>query len=106
MTEHKVCIGCIWNNYPTCKGTIMEDGSEMDITTLREGFQCGQKDNPQITDFSIKIKTEIELIQEKNAEFETRIAESEAKTAALEAKKDVIEYIENLENRIKILERN
>ena len=43
------------------------------------------KDSPQR--FEPIPKTEIELLQEKNAEFETRIAELEAKNAALEAAK-------------------
>lgn len=39
----------------------MEDGSEMNIEKLRSGFQCGQKDDNNITDFSIKFKSDLEL---------------------------------------------
>ena len=39
----------------------MENGTEMNIENLRPLFNCGQKDDPIITDFSIKIKSEIEL---------------------------------------------
>lgn len=43
MTEHDVCVGCKWNNYPTCDGTII-DGSKMNIENLVETFLCGVKD--------------------------------------------------------------
>ena len=59
--EHKVCKGCQYNNYPTCKGIIMIDGNEMGIDNLRDVFQCGQKDEEHIVDFSIKRKTDLEL---------------------------------------------
>lgn len=61
MVEHKICKGCKYNNYPTCKGMIMHDGNEMNIEKLRPGFQCGQKDMDNITDFSIKVKSKLEL---------------------------------------------
>lgn len=60
MTEHKVCNGCKWNNYPTCSGTIMQSGNEMNIENLTKGFGCGQKELDGITDFSIKIKSDLE----------------------------------------------
>lgn len=61
MSEHKICKGCKYNNYPTCKGTIMNDGNEMNIENLKSGFQCGQKDMDNITDFSVKTKSDLEL---------------------------------------------
>lgn len=61
MTENKICKGCKYNNYPTCKGTIMDDGNEMNIENLSSNFRCGQKDMDNITDFSIKVKSELEL---------------------------------------------
>ncbi len=70
MVENKICIGCQWNNYPTCSGTIMDDGNEMNIENLRSGFQCGQKDDVNITDFSIVKKSVSEL---KMKELEARI---------------------------------
>jgi len=65
MTENKICKGCQYNNYPTCKGTIMDNGNEMNIETLKAGFRCGQKYDVIITDFSIKKKTELELLQDQ-----------------------------------------
>lgn len=61
MTENKLCKGCKYNNYPTCKGFIMYSREEMNIENLRLGFSCGQKDMDEITDFSIKKKSELEL---------------------------------------------
>jgi len=61
MGEHKVCKGCKNNNYPTCSGTIMFDGNEMNIENLKPMFQCGQKDEPELTDFSIQVKSELQL---------------------------------------------
>lgn len=61
MTEHKVCEGCQWNNYPICLGTKMFNGNYMNIENLKEGFQCGQKDLDSITDFSIQVKSDLEL---------------------------------------------
>lgn len=60
MTEHKVCKGCRWNEYPICKGTKMEYGY-INIENRKPGFQCGQKDDSNMRDFSIKIKSELEL---------------------------------------------
>lgn len=62
--EHKICKGCIWNNYPTCKGTIMHDGNEMNIENLKPSFRCGQKDMDIMTDFTPK-KTKVEELEER-----------------------------------------
>lgn len=74
MTEHKICKGCKWNNYPTCKGSIMFNGSEMNIENLKPSFKCGHKDKLEVTDFSIKKKSALEL----------KIEELEAKIKKLE----------------------
>ena len=83
MTKHKICEGCKFNNYPTCSGTIMDGGNEMNIENLKEGFSCGQKDSLEITDFSIKIKSDlglkIEDLETKNQEIIDRLNELEAK---------------------------
>jgi glycine cleavage system regulatory protein len=70
MVQHEVCIGCRYNNYPECLGTIMDDGNPMNIENLRSGFQCGQKNEPEMMDFSIKIKSDLEL---KLEELEAKI---------------------------------
>ena len=57
---HKLCEKCRWNNYPVCTGTIMFDGSEMNIENLRPGFNCGQKDSDTPTDLRPR-KTDLEL---------------------------------------------
>ena len=61
MGEHKVCKGCGWNKYPLCEGTIISNGEFLNIENLKPGFECGQKDELKINDFSIKIKPELEL---------------------------------------------
>lgn len=61
----EICKNCQWNNYPNCLGTIEIDGSLMKIDNLRSTFNCGQKDLSIITDFSIKIKSELEIEIEK-----------------------------------------
>ena len=61
MVKHKVCKECQYNKYPLCEGTKMDTGNFMNIENLRPGFECGQKDDPNITDFSIKIKSDLEL---------------------------------------------
>ena len=75
--EHKICIGCQWNRYPECYGTIMGDGNYMNIENLKEGFECGQKDDIEVTDFSIKIKSDLELrvevLEEKTKDLETEV---------------------------------
>ena len=73
MTEHEICKGCIFNKYPLCEGTKMEDGTFMNISNLNVVFECGQKDK-EMTDFSIKYKSELEL---KIEELEARIIELE-----------------------------
>lgn len=73
---HKECEKCQWNNYPTCNGTIMDDGSEMNIENLKDSFQCGQKDDINITDFSIRVKSDLELrievLEEKTKDLDVR----------------------------------
>ena len=76
MVEHKVCLECRWNDYPVCLGTIMDDGNYMNIENQRPGFQCGQKDEAILTDFSIKIKSDLEL---KIEALEARIKAMEVK---------------------------
>lgn len=61
MVEHEVCNGCKNNNYPECLGTKMFNGNYMNIENLRPGFQCGQKDTDNITDFSIEVKSDLQL---------------------------------------------
>ncbi|GAG34526.1 unnamed protein product [marine sediment metagenome] len=61
MIEHKICEECKYNKYPECLGTILEDGSFMNIEYLKNSFECGQKDQDNLMDFSIKYKTELEL---------------------------------------------
>ena len=75
MTEHEVCKGCKWNNYPVCNGIIMFDGNPMNIEKLRPTFQCERKDLDNIDDFSIKPKSPLEL----------KIEELEARIRALES---------------------
>lgn len=74
--ENEICKGCQWNNYPTCKGTIMFDGLEMNIEKLRPGFSCGQKNKDNLMDFSIQNKSETEL---KIEDLEARLLELENK---------------------------
>lgn len=74
MTEHKICKGCKWNHYPECHGTIMGSGDYMIIEDRAENFECGKKDELEVTDFSIKIKSELELRVE---ELEGRLSELE-----------------------------
>ena len=74
--ENKMCKGCRWNHYPDCYGTKMFSGNYMKIDALKEGFECGQKDDLELTDFSIVKKSELEL----------KIEELEAKIRILEGK--------------------
>ena len=76
MSEHKICVGCTWNKYPECLGFKMFSGEFMNIENLRPTFNCGQKDNIELTDFSIVKKSELEL----------RLEELEQKIAILEEK--------------------
>ena len=76
MTEHKICKGCPYNHYPECYGTKMFDGNYMNIENLKEVFECGQKEESELFDFSIKRKTPLEL----------RIEELKAKIIELEKK--------------------
>ena len=65
MTEHKVCVGCKWNEYPLCKGSIMLDGNYMNIDKLHEEFQCGVKLRDTPKDHSIIEKSKIELLEDR-----------------------------------------
>lgn len=76
MTEHEICKGCRWNSYPECLGTKMFTGEFMKIDNLKSGFRCGQKDESKAMDFSIKIKSDLELIIE---DLKARIIELEGK---------------------------
>lgn len=70
--EHKICKGCQYNNYPECYGTIMGNGSYMNIEYLKNGFKCGQKNKLEVDDFSIKIKSALELkVEELEEKFKT-----------------------------------
>ena len=70
--EHKTCVGCRWNNYPICDGTIMGSGDEMNIEKLSINFRCGQKYLLDVSDYSIK-PTEIELLQQEVLDLKLRI---------------------------------
>ena len=72
--EHKVCKDCIWNRYPECYGTIMDNKKYMNIENLRTGFRCGQKDRLEVDDLSFKEKTDLEL---KTEDLEERIKKIE-----------------------------
>ena len=74
MTENEICKGCPYNHYPECYGTKMFDGNYMNIENLLPGFQCGQKDELELKDFSISIKTPNQI---KIEELEARIMELE-----------------------------
>lgn len=74
--ENKICKGCPYNHYPECYGTKMFDGNYMNIENLKEVFECGQKEESELFDFSIKRKTPLEL----------RIEELKAKIIELEKK--------------------
>jgi hypothetical protein len=80
MVEHKTCIGCKWNNYPTCRGIIMDTGNEMPIDNLSQGFNCGVRDLLEVVDFSREIKSELKI---KTEELEERIIALEEKTKDL-----------------------
>ena len=73
MTEiingHKTCKECQYNSYPICTGTIMKNKSNMNIENLKPNFKCGQKDQIEITDFSI-FKTQDEEITELKSRIE------------------------------------
>ena len=75
MMEHEVCKWCRHNNYPSCKGTIMEDGNEMNIEKLNINFKCGQKIIDKPMDFSVLYKSELEIKMET---LEARILELES----------------------------
>ena len=74
MVENKVCKGCKYNKYPICEGIKMFDGNYMNIENLKESFNCGQKNDTIVVDFSIVKKTEEELIIE---DIEARLIELE-----------------------------
>lgn len=47
-----ICEDCRWYKYPECLGTIMIDGSYMNIEKLAIDFQCGQKEREVVTNFT------------------------------------------------------
>ena len=55
----------------------MKTGNYMNIETLNEGFECGQKDDLELKDFSIKIKSDLELrievLEEKTKDLGTGV---------------------------------
>ena len=74
--EHKTCKGCKWNNYPACKGTII-DGIEMNIEKLNISFLCGVKDMDNIHEISrmpskSDLELRVEVLEEKVNELETK----------------------------------
>lgn len=79
MTEEgkKICDDCKWNKYPECIGSIMLDGSWMNIENLTSAFSCGIKDSLTIVDHRPKINTTIE-------DLELRIEALEEKVNTLE----------------------
>ena len=74
MVENKVCKECPYNHYPESYGTKMFDGNYMNIENLKIGFECGQKDDPELKDFSIRNKTPDQL---KIEELELRLKKLE-----------------------------
>ena len=70
MTIHKECLGCKWEDFPYCKGTKMFDGGFMNIENLSPNFDCGKKNEDEIMDLSYIPKTQQEL---KIEELENRI---------------------------------
>ena len=83
MVEHKVCKGCPHNEYPVCKGTIMFNGQKMNIENLKNSFQCGQKEEINIVDFTPKLFL-IEELQAENIEKAEVIASLAERIKALE----------------------
>lgn len=77
IVEHKICVGCQYNSYPVCRGTIMPAGNEMNIENLKPNFKCGQKTSAEIKSF-----VKVDKIQDKLNELENRIQELEAKQAS------------------------
>ena len=76
---NEICKDCKWNKYPNCLGTILEDGSYLNIESgiEKEGlFECGVKYKDTPMDFSIIPKT-----------LEERVKELEEKVNTLEANK-------------------
>ena len=75
MTEHKICKGCFYNHYPECYGTKY-DGNYIKIDNLREGFECGQKNESKMFDLTPK-KSDLELrmeeLEEKTKDLETEV---------------------------------
>jgi hypothetical protein len=54
----------------------MGTGNEMNIENLSVNFQCGQKEDIEITNFSIKVKSDLELrievLEEKTKDLGVR----------------------------------
>lgn len=65
MPEHEICIGCKWNNYPICNGTVINDVN-LRIDNLSPRFKCGVKDRDYIHYINTSLeKSEVELLQEQ-----------------------------------------
>jgi hypothetical protein len=67
MTIRKICKDCQWNHYPECHGTILEDGSFLNIEEgiAPEGrFKCGIKSKETPFDWRIKPQTLEERLTE------------------------------------------
>ena len=76
--ENETCIGCKWNNYPECNGTII-NGEKMKIDNLRPIFNCGVKDRDEPEIINYESKSELEILQEKINALENRMKKLEAK---------------------------
>ncbi len=74
MTEHELCKGCKWNNYPICDGSIF-DNVKMDISNLDDDFKCGQKYEDLVDDqpaFQDTQKIRIEELEARILELENK----------------------------------
>ena len=76
MVVNEVCIDCQWNKFPLCDGTIDYLGTKMNIENLNEQFQCGQKNNSEISDDR---NNNYLSIQERLNKLENRIQQLESK---------------------------
>lgn len=78
---NKVCEDCKWNAYPECHGTILEDGSYLNIETGIEKdsmFVCGVKFRDNI--FYLKpinntVDQRVKILEEKLAQLEKKLGE-------------------------------
>ena len=74
----EICVGCQWNHYPECYGTILEDGSYLNIEKGIDVrvFECGVKFRDTPINMSIKPKT----LEERIIEIEEKVLILEEKT--------------------------